>query len=60
MKREFNSCANAIKWIVQHARTEIDFKTLRDELDFNHLFTGEYFIFTSHQDNRVVLQPATT
>ena len=58
MKLEFNSCANAIKWIMKHARTEVDFQTLREELDFNHIFTGEYFIFTGDEDMRVQYQRA--
>ncbi len=45
MKIEFNNCAKAIRWIMLHAGTETDFQNLREQLDFNYLHTGLYFIF---------------
>jgi hypothetical protein len=44
MKKEFNNHAEAIRWIASHAETESHFEILKDELEFNHIYTGEFFI----------------
>ena len=44
MKKEFNSHLEAINWIAQQAKTESHFEILREELIFNHIYTGEYFL----------------
>lgn len=46
MKIEFSSCAKAIRWIMLHTKTELDFQTLREQLDTSHLYSGHFFVFT--------------
>lgn len=58
MKREFSNCAKAINWIMQNANSEAAFQAFRQELDFHHAFTGEFFIFTCEPDIHVSLQMA--
>ncbi len=43
MKREFESQYEAIEWLAQHAEDETQFEVLREELNFNHMYTGRYF-----------------
>jgi hypothetical protein len=54
MKKEFESHLEAIDWIAQHAETESHFEILREELIFNHIYTGEYFIDSIAMDREVV------
>jgi len=44
MKKEFDSHLEAINWIADHAKTESHFEILREELLFNHIYAGEYFL----------------
>jgi hypothetical protein len=44
MKKEFESHLEAIDWIADHAETESHFEILREELIFNHIYDGEYFV----------------
>ncbi|MCB0688937.1 MAG: hypothetical protein KDC53_20505 [Saprospiraceae bacterium] len=53
MSREFKSHAEAIQWIARNAETESHFEILKDELEFNHTYTGEYFINLLLLDNDV-------
>lgn len=53
MTREFNSHAEAIQWIAKNAETESHFEILKDELEFNHTYTGEYFLNLLLLDNEV-------
>ncbi|MBK8505734.1 MAG: hypothetical protein IPL46_28170 [Saprospiraceae bacterium] len=53
MTREFNNHAEAIKWIAAFAKTESHFEILIDELEFNHTYTGEFFIHTMLMANDV-------
>lgn len=46
MKIEFNSCAKALRWIMLHTKTELDFQNLREQLDLNYLYTGQFFIYS--------------
>jgi len=56
MKLEFNSCAHAIKWIMNNASTEVDFQVFREELDLNYVFTGRFFIHISDADRQMEVQ----
>ena len=51
MKKEFNSYAEAISWIAQFAITKSHVAILRKELEFNHDYTGYYFIHTIISEN---------
>jgi hypothetical protein len=58
MKKEFSNCSRAIKWITQNAGSEAAFQAFRQELDFHHAFTGEFFIYICEQEIRANLQRA--
>ena len=47
MKIEFNSCAKAIRWIMLHTRTELDFQNMREQLDVNYMYSGRFFIYAA-------------
>ena len=53
MRREFNSHMEAINWIAENAKTESHFEILREEITFNHIYTGEYFISSLLTDREV-------
>lgn len=53
MKKEFESHLEAIDWIAEHAETESHFEMLREELIFNHIYTGEYFIDSISTDREI-------
>ncbi len=53
MRREFNNHMEAINWIADNAETESHFEILREELTFNHIYTGEYFINSMIMDRDV-------
>lgn len=44
MKIEFNCCEKAIRWILLHAQTELDFQNLWEQLDVNYLYSGKFFL----------------
>ena len=44
MKKYFKSQMEAIQWISDNAQNEAHFEILREELIFNHIYTGEYFV----------------
>jgi len=45
MKRiNFNSRLEAIDWIAQKVEDEGQFEVLREQLNFNHIYTGAYFL----------------
>ncbi len=54
MKKEFNNHMEAIDWIAEHAETESHFEILREELTFNHIYTGEYFVNSIDMEKEVV------
>ena len=47
MKIEFNNCAKAMRWIMLHTKSELDFQNLREHLDINYLYSGKYFVYAS-------------
>lgn len=47
MKIEFNCCEKAIRWILLHAQTELDFQNLREQLDINYLYSGKFFLYAA-------------
>ena len=44
MKKQFQTQLGAIEWIAQFAKNEAQFEVLREQLMYNQLFTGEYFV----------------
>lgn len=44
MKKQFQSRLEAINWIANYAEDEGQFEVLREQLNFNYIYTGQYFI----------------
>ena len=55
MKKEFKSQLEAIDWIAENAKNETHFEILREELNFNRIYTQELFINLSMVNIEVAL-----
>ncbi len=44
MKIRFNSRLEAIDWIANYTDDEGQFEVLREQLNYNYIYTGKYFI----------------
>ncbi|MEO1259444.1 MAG: hypothetical protein AAFZ15_11635 [Bacteroidota bacterium] len=44
MKKQFHTRLGAIDWLVSFASNEQQFESLREQLLYNHLYTGELFV----------------
>lgn len=55
MKKIFQNRLEAIKWIVEHVEDEGQFEVLRERLNFNHIYTGSFFIDLDRDIREVVL-----
>ena len=55
MKKVFYSRLEAINWIAAHAEDEGQFEVWREQLSFNHIYTGRYFIELDDSPFEVVL-----
>ena len=53
MKIYFDNQLTAVMGIAQHAKSEVHFKIMREELDLNHLLTDEYFLHKVTMDLEV-------
>lgn len=47
MRREFNNHMEAMNWLSDHSRNEAHFEIMREELKYNFVDSGEYFVDTS-------------
>ncbi|MCB0687297.1 MAG: hypothetical protein KDC53_12260 [Saprospiraceae bacterium] len=57
MKIEFSTCHTAIRWLLINTRTEVDFQTLREQLDINYLHSGQFYVhMTVPEDYRSVIK----
>ena len=56
MIREFNSHQEAVRWIAENAPTDSHLQVLREELEFNHVYSGEYFINGFLMDKTIALE----
>lgn len=55
MKVQFPNRLKAIEWIADHAEDEGQFEVLREQLNFNHIYTGEFFLEIDKPIKEVVL-----
>ena len=55
MKKVFQNRLEAINWIATHAEDEGQFEVMREELNFNHIYTGRYFIELNDTPMEVIL-----
>ncbi len=46
MRTEFDNHEEALAWITANAINESELMILQEELTFNHIDTGEYFVQT--------------
>lgn len=44
MTKRFQTRLQAIDWIANHAEDEAQFEVMREQLMFNHIYTGKYFV----------------
>ncbi len=54
-KIRFKSRMEAIEWIAERAEDEAQFEVLRERLNFNHIYTGVYFLDPGKDIDEVVL-----
>ena len=55
MKIHFNNRLEAIEWIANHAEDEGQFEVLREQLNFNHIYHGHFFLDTNEPVGEVIL-----
>jgi hypothetical protein len=55
MKVEFASRLEAIHWIAEYAEDEGHFEVLREQLNYNYIYTGNYFLNLDHPIAEVVM-----
>ena len=44
MKKQFHTRLGAIDWLASFAQNEAQFEVMREQLMYNHLYTGEFFV----------------
>lgn len=54
MKKYFQNRLKAIDWIAEHAENEGQFEVLREQLQFNFIYTGTYFLELDEKPAEVV------
>ncbi|MCB0589334.1 MAG: hypothetical protein KDD06_28870 [Phaeodactylibacter sp.] len=54
MKIRFNGRLEAIEWIANYAENEGQFEVLREQLNFNHIYEGFYFLKIEEEMGEVV------
>ncbi len=55
MKIKFASRLEAIDWIAKYAEDEGQFEVLREQLNFNHIYNGCFFLVLEDSIAEVVL-----
>lgn len=58
MKRQFENRLSAIDWIANHVEDEGQFEVMREQLNFNFIYTGTFYIELSKDRAEVVLLKA--
>ncbi|HFA51182.1 MAG TPA: hypothetical protein ENJ95_19395 [Bacteroidetes bacterium] len=51
----FSTRLDAIDWIAQHADDEGRFEVLREQLNFNYIYSGTYFLDLENEYGEVIL-----
>jgi hypothetical protein len=55
MKKYFKKRIEAIDWIANNVEDEGQFEVLREQLNFNFIYTGTYFVIKDQSQYEVVL-----
>ena len=50
MKKNFQNRMAAIDWISNYVENEGQFEVLREQLNFNHIYTGTYLLEINEQE----------
>ncbi|MGK0363630.1 MAG: hypothetical protein ACI85O_000683 [Saprospiraceae bacterium] len=51
MKKQFQNRIIAINWIANYVENEGQFEVLREQLNFNYIYNGSYFLEINEQEN---------
>ena len=51
MKKQFQNRITAINWIADYVDNEGQFEVLREQLNFNFIYTNAYFLEINEQEN---------
>ena len=51
MKKQFQNRITAINWIADYVDNEGQFEVLREQLNFNFIYNGAYFLEINEQEN---------
>ena len=54
MKVKFKTRMEGIDWIAENAKDEGQFEVWREQLNFNHIYTGKFFIKVSKRSGSVI------
>ncbi len=55
MRKVFNNRLEAIDWIAENTENEGQFEVMREQLNFNYIYTERYYIDTGKSIQEVVL-----
>ncbi len=55
MRKVFNNRLEAIDWIAENTENEGQFEVMREQLNFNYIYTERYYIDTGESIQEVVL-----
>ena len=53
MKKHFSNRLEAIDWIAEKAENESQFEVMREQLNFNYIYTGQYFVEYRKEEGEV-------
>jgi len=55
MKIDFENRIEAIEWIASHVDDEGQFEALREELNYNYIYTGVFYLDLDKEIGEVIL-----
>lgn len=55
MKRHFANRLEAIDWIAKHAENEGHFEVMREQLNYNFIYNGRFFVKNINKQLEVML-----
>ncbi|MEM6379989.1 MAG: hypothetical protein AAF705_17470 [Bacteroidota bacterium] len=55
MKIKFENRLEAIEWIANFAKDEGQFEVLREQLNYNHIYSGTFYLDLKEANTEVVL-----
>lgn len=58
MKINFENRLEAVDWIADHVEDEGQFEALREQLNYNYIYSGEYFLDLEDEIDEIVLLPS--